>query len=138
MQSSTEKLDNASTPYPPPIRSYDLQERILIHRSHLNSKGPNHVVVVFEPSPSGRGDNARLRGISHLLTVPAERTGGHFLFSVRQKVNLHSSETLFVYIRDKVALTMSATMGDLARQYKDSEDGMLYLYYTRENTFGSC
>ncbi|MBG01394.1 MAG: hypothetical protein CL470_03905 [Acidimicrobiaceae bacterium] len=66
--------------------------------------------------------------------VPKDLTMGQFLFVIRKRINLESSQALFITING-VLSTASKTIGDMYTEQSD-DDGFLYIVYTNENTFG--
>ena len=57
-----------------------------------------------------------------------------FLYTIRKRIKLDSSEALFFFLEDVVP-NNSATIGELYNLHKD-KDGFLYITYNSENTFG--
>lgn len=66
--------------------------------------------------------------------VPNDMTMSKFIFVVRKRIQLDSSQALFITVNGVMA-TAGQTLGDLYDDQKD-EDGFLYVVYTSENTFG--
>jgi len=65
-------------------------------------------------------------------------TMAQFLFAIRGKmmVPLSSSESLFIFTNSIIPPNTS-TFGELYKNYKDEETGMLVLTLCTENTFGN-
>ena len=57
-----------------------------------------------------------------------------FLYTIRKRIKLESSEALFFFIGDVVP-NNSVSIGELYNLHKD-KDGFLYITYNSENTFG--
>jgi len=66
--------------------------------------------------------------------VPKDMTVSQFMFIIRKRINLESSQSLFITI-NSILVSSSSTVGDIYEGNKD-EDGFLYIIYTSENTFG--
>ncbi len=66
--------------------------------------------------------------------VPNELTLGQFIFIIRKRIKLNPEQGLFVFIDNK-SPTASELMISLYEKYANA-DGMLYVSYSIENTFG--
>ena len=66
--------------------------------------------------------------------VPFDFSVGHFLFIIRQNIQVSSETALYIFINNTIPAT-TTTIITLYENYKD-EDGFLYINYTTENTFG--
>ena len=66
--------------------------------------------------------------------VPKDMTMNQFIYIIRKRIDLQSSQSLFVTVNNNLAPT-NRLLGDI---YEDNanEDGFLYMIYTSENTFG--
>ncbi|EEC05413.1 gamma-aminobutyric acid receptor associated protein, putative, partial [Ixodes scapularis] len=64
--------------------------------------------------------------------VPSDITVAQFMWIVRKRIHLSPEKALFVFVG---RLMPHLSMGDLYGTYRD-EDGVLYLGYSGENTFG--
>tara|TARA_Y100000389_G_scaffold135113_1_gene132667 strand:+ start:2407 stop:2739 length:333 start_codon:yes stop_codon:yes gene_type:complete len=60
----------------------------------------------------------------------------HFMVVLRKRINISSSEALFLQLENGMMLTHTNTLGDTYNTYKDHDD-MLHLFLQKENTFGS-
>jgi GABA(A) receptor-associated protein len=72
--------------------------------------------------------------------VPREFTMGQFLFTVRKRLSLKPSEAIFVFVVNGanpqgILANTSTFLSELYNNYAD-EDGMLYMVYNIENTYG--
>ena len=67
--------------------------------------------------------------------VPKEMTAGQFTSHVRNSMNLKSSESVFMFVGKSLLPPVSKQFGDLYRE-NAAPDGMLYVTYNKENTFG--
>ena len=67
--------------------------------------------------------------------VPHDITFGQFIYVIRRRIKLGQEQGLYAFINDK----MPSTCDLMISVYKNnvSEDGMLYVNYAIENTFGS-
>jgi GABA(A) receptor-associated protein len=66
--------------------------------------------------------------------IPNEFTIGQLIYVIRQRIKLHSNEAVFIFINGKM-IPSSSVIGTIYDTEHD-EDGFLYIFYSRENTFG--
>tara|TARA_Y100000389_G_scaffold198055_1_gene233871 strand:+ start:164 stop:514 length:351 start_codon:yes stop_codon:yes gene_type:complete len=66
--------------------------------------------------------------------VPRDMSMGQFIYVIRKRIKLDSSEALFICINNHLA-SSSENLDVIYNKYKD-EDGFMYVFYTSENTFG--
>lgn len=68
--------------------------------------------------------------------APKECTVGEFMSNIRPKIKLEPHQAIFLFVGEQNVLpSVSMTMEELHQTYK-SDDGLLYLQYSGENTFG--
>jgi GABA(A) receptor-associated protein len=67
--------------------------------------------------------------------VPKELTIGQLIFAIRKRLNLSSSQAIFVIVNQSVLLSSNTVINSIYEEYKDA-DNYLYLTYCCENTFG--
>jgi len=63
-----------------------------------------------------------------------ELTMSQFLFTIRRRIELKPSESLFVLVNGQLVNGITP-LSKVHEDHKD-EDGFLYMVYTSENTFG--
>lgn len=66
--------------------------------------------------------------------VPQDMTLGQFIYIIRKRIKLESSEALFIMVNNNL-MTSTLQLCEIYENQKD-EDGFLYIVYTSENTFG--
>ena len=66
--------------------------------------------------------------------VPKDMTMSQFIFVIRKRIQLESSQSLFVMVNHRLVRS-NDQLGDIYDDRKN-EDGFLYVTYTSENTFG--
>jgi len=66
--------------------------------------------------------------------VPKNLTFGDFTCVLRQKIRLNPHDSIFLFVNDKI-VSGSLIIGHIYDYEKDT-DGILYLQYAKENTFG--
>ncbi|XP_029918584.1 microtubule-associated proteins 1A/1B light chain 3C [Myripristis murdjan] len=113
------------------------QRKCLETRKHevcsIRSKFPNKLPVIVERYI--REKTLPLLDKTKFL-VPFELTLGQFLCLLRNKIDLESSQALFLLVSEKSMSCMSASMGEVYSQYRDP-DGFLYITYASQEIFGA-
>ena len=66
--------------------------------------------------------------------VPKDLPMHQFVFIIRKRIKLESSQTLFIMVNNSL-VSSSELLGEIYEKYKDM-DGFLYMKYSSENTFG--
>lgn len=67
--------------------------------------------------------------------VPCDLTMGQFVFVIRKRIKLDSSQGLYFYVNNRNMVTSSEIISNVYHNHKD-EDGFLYIEYAGESTFG--
>ena len=98
----------------------------------MNAKYPDRVCVICERSTSS-GDIGSLDKNKYL--VPQTLTVGQFMHIIRKRLELNGVKALFLFTEKQVLPPTSMTMMELYAAHKH-DDGLLYLTYATENTFG--
>ncbi|ORZ21057.1 ubiquitin-related domain-containing protein [Catenaria anguillulae PL171] len=70
------------------------------------------------------------------FVVPGEMTVGQFMCVLRKRVRMSSTCGLFLFLANGT-IPKSAQLLTLVYSQHHDEDGFLYFYVTRENTFGN-
>ena len=110
-------------------QDHDFQKRKLIAES-IRKRYPQRVPIICEPAT----DKLKIEKIKFL--APENFKMGHFIFTIKKRIkNLNSAEAIYVFIGEKIAPT-SLTLHEIYEQYRD-DDGLLYLTFDKENTFGA-
>jgi hypothetical protein len=115
------------------IKSQYQKQRPLYQRtaefSSLHEKHPDRRCVVFDVPKD-------LKLKKYKFLTPREMTLGQLLVIIRKNIDtLPSSTALFVFTESNTIVSPSATVEKLFSSFK-SEDGALYLFLRKENTFG--
>ena len=108
---------------------YTIDERIS-ESNKIMKKYPHRVPVIVE-----KNNNCKLDDIDkNKYLVPRDLNINQLIFIIRKRINLNSSEALFIMINNKLCPS-NTCIGDI---YDDNhnDDGFLYIIYTSENTFG--
>jgi hypothetical protein len=74
----------------------------------------------------------------HKFLLDKDFIFGNFLFLIRKRFKLNPTEGLFVFASSGggVLPPGSSLMSQVYNDYKDPDDGYLYLHIAKENTFG--
>lgn len=70
------------------------------------------------------------------MSANSRLTLGEFLIKFRACLGARAGEAIFVFVDDGVLAPMSTLISSLYNCYRDS-DGILYMTYAAENTFGT-
>ena len=82
-----------------------------------------------------KAKNCKLKEMDkYKFLAPYDLTLGQFLVVIRKRIQLDTSEALFVFVSDTLINT-SQSIGNIYDEYKD-KDGFLYMTYCNENVFG--
>ncbi|XP_010896662.1 microtubule-associated proteins 1A/1B light chain 3C isoform X1 [Esox lucius] len=125
---------------PPFEKSMELmpfkQRKCLATRKHevcsIRTKFPNKLPVIVERYL--REKTLPLLDKTKFL-VPFELTLGQFLCLLRSKIDLESTQALYLLVSEKSMSSMSCSMGEIYSQYRDP-DGFLYITYASQDMFG--
>ena len=138
-----------------PFRSeYTLDER-KVESARLKEKYPDRIPIVVEADKSLKLDKCKFlvpkkctRKSKRVATgtdatqeqLPDEFTMGHAMATIRKRCALTPEQALFFFVEDgsgaKQLLSVTELISSVAARHTN-EDGFLYLYLTKENTFGA-
>lgn len=128
--------DNKST-----FRSEVMREKRVAKHKELTHQKPDRIPVVCEPTEDTRRNStdARLRPLK--MQVPRGSTFSHLIHLIRTRLTLKPEEALFCFVETSdmsgvVLPAQTATIESLANAHANLSDGFLYVYFTKENTFG--
>uniref|UniRef100_A0A803XKD4 Microtubule associated protein 1 light chain 3 gamma n=1 Tax=Meleagris gallopavo TaxID=9103 RepID=A0A803XKD4_MELGA len=68
--------------------------------------------------------------------VPEELTMTQFITIIRSRMALTATQAFYLLVNNKSLASMSLTMAEVYRDYKD-EDGFVYMTYASQEMFGS-
>ena len=98
--------------------------------SRIRSKYPDRVPIIV-----CKDKNCKLPDIDkQKFLVPKDMNLGQFIYIIRKRIKLESSEALFVLVNHSL-MTSTKLIEDIYQNNKD-KDGFLYIIYSSENTFG--
>lgn len=98
----------------------------------IKEKYPDRIPIICEKSARTGSLLPDLDKSKYL--VPHDLTIGQFMYVIRKRLKLDSSEALHLFANGHI-MTCSSTVGVAYDNYHDS-DGFLYLKYSKESTFG--
>ena len=112
------------------FKKENTEEKRKQESAKIRAKFPDRVPIIVE-----RNVNSTIAEIDKTkYLVPHDLTVGQFVYIIRKRVKLDSSEALFIFINN-VLPTTSQTLGQVYQEYQN-KDGFLYVTYSGENTFG--
>mgnify|MGYP001283531387 FL=1 len=109
-----------------------LEERINEGKK-LKERYPEKTSVICERSPSEK----RLQNLDkNKYLVPNDLTFGQFKYVIRKRMKVDSSVAIFFLYYDNTMPLDSMLMSQVYEDRKD-EDGLVYVLYSSENTYGT-
>jgi len=112
----------------------ELNKRRSNYVAELLKRYPNCIPVICHKVNARNSVNLKLNIKSKQL-VPADYQFMKFVAAIRTTADLKPGESLFFFVDNRVLIPSTTTMGDLYKRFA-SQDGMLHIQYTTENTFG--
>ena len=98
--------------------------------ARILEKYPDRIPIFVEKDPK-----CCLEDIDkNKFLVPSDMSLSQFIYVIRKRVNLDSSQALFFFINNTVP-NSNVGLNELYNTHKD-KDGFLYIIYNSENTFG--
>lgn len=102
----------------------------LAESTNIKNKYPDRIPIIVE-----KYKDCKLPVIDKCkYLVPKDMNLGQFVYIIRKRIKLESSQALFVTV-NSVLESSNTMISELYETQKD-EDGFLYIVYTSENTFG--
>lgn len=105
-------------------------EERLSESNKIRLKYPKRIPIIVEKS-----NKCELNDIDkNKYLAPDNININQFIYIIRKRINLDSSQSLFILIENRLCPSNSP-LSVIYDDYKN-EDGFLYVTYTSENTFG--
>ena len=101
--------------------------------NRLLSRYPDRIPVICKQSSTSNTDTPKIEKTKFL--VSRELTVGQFIHVVRTRIEMPAEKALFFFVNDNIIPKTSENIFSIYEQYK-SNDNLLYVTYTSENTFG--
>jgi len=117
------------------LTSYKIKKTFNERKSESDriiDKYPDRIPIICEKTLRINSNIPNLDKTKYL--VPRELTVGQFMYVIRKRLKLESSEALYIFANGHI-MSCSTLMSVAYDNYKDT-DGFLYLKYSKENTFG--
>lgn len=96
-------------------------------------KYPDRVPVIIDRADT----KVTILGKNKYL-VPKDLPLASFHKIIRKRIQLSAEEALFIFVEGaNVIAPATETMADLQTKYQNQDDGLLYLLYSKEDTFGA-
>ena len=103
--------------------------------SELLKKYPDHVPVIINRNPADK----ILRDIDkEKYLIPKNLKVSEIYLIIRKKITLDSKHAIFIFVKNHlgdVLVPIGSNIREIYDLYKN-DDGILYIVYTTENTFG--
>lgn len=109
-----------------------LDER-LKESSRMNTRYPDRVCIIVQRSKSASSGTPIIDRRKFMACHDMKY--GHFHNIIRKRLDMKPEESLITFINDNTLVTPGVSIGELYNQHK-SDDNFIYVYYTKENTFG--
>ena len=101
--------------------------------SRMNTRYPDRVCIIVQRSKSASSDTPLIDRRKFMACHDMKY--GHFHNIIRKRLDMKQEESLITFIDDNKLVPQGASVGELYSEHK-AEDKFLYVYYTKENTFG--
>jgi len=103
--------------------------------SRILHKYPGRIPIYIEAASQAVDDLDK-----HKYLVPRDLSMGQFIFMVRKRLTLNPNMAIFVFVVNEanpqgILANTSTMIGELYNDYAET-DGLLYMVYNIENTYG--
>uniref|UniRef100_A0A6C0C650 Autophagy-related protein n=1 Tax=viral metagenome TaxID=1070528 RepID=A0A6C0C650_9ZZZZ len=106
------------------------EEERIKESTKIIEKYPDRIPIVVEKSKK-----SKVKDIDkNKYLVPNDMTLSQFLYIIRKRINLDTSEALFFFVNNTLC-NNTLLLSEVYNKFKD-KDGFLYIEYSSENTFG--
>ena len=95
-------------------------------------KNPDKIPIILEKDPKCKIDGIK----KTKFLIQKDFTVNHFSKMVRALMTIPEEEALFFTAKGKYTITGQKPMGQIYKEFKDKEDGFLYIAYTTEIVYG--
>ena len=98
----------------------------------LQVKYPNKIPIILEKDPLCKFEG--IQKTRHLINK--DFTLSKFQLMIKKLLKLPEDEALFLSAKGKYNITGEKTIEEIYRNYKDKQDGFLYIMYSSELVYG--
>ena len=110
---------------------YSLQKRLEQFKK-LKKEFPNKIPIILE-----RGQDCTINKIIKTKYIlSGELEIAEFIKIIRDKLEIEPTRALFVLANGKYSISNADNLGEVYKNYKDKEDGFLYMTYSEELIYG--
>ena len=109
-----------------------LEAKRKIQCHQLLIKNPNSIPVILEKDP--RSIIQEIKKSKFL--VSKEVTVNQFILLIRGLIQISENEGIFFVVKGKYTISGDKTMEQIYNNYKDKDDGFLYIAYSSELIYG--
>ena len=98
----------------------------------LLKRNPKKIPIILEKDPK-----CKLVAIQKTkYLIQEEFSASQFIKMVKSLLNISEFEALFLTVKGKYSITGQKSMSQIYKDFKDKEDGFLYIAYTTELVYG--
>ena len=113
-------------------QEHPFEKRVEIVK-RIQERYPDRIPVIVEKVSSRSSNIPDISKKKYL--VPSEITVGQLVYQIRGQMQLDPRQALFLFVGDGALPPTGSLMSQIYQRYKD-DDGLLYIQYAGENTFG--
>ena len=95
-------------------------------------KNPDKIPIILEKDPNCKIEETK----KTKFLIQKNFTVNQFSRLIRALMSINEDEALFFTAKGKYTITGEKTMAQIYKDYKDKEDGFLYIGYTTELVYG--
>ena len=112
-------------------KDFDKEKRIEQCKALL-IREPDKIPIILEKAPDCKLEPLKKKN----FLIKKNLSITKFIDLIRKKMQLKEEEALFLSAKGKYSITGEKTIADLYKNYKDKEDGFLYIVYSSVEVFG--
>ena len=99
----------------------------------IRNQFPDKIPIICEKDPK-----SNIRDIDKTkYLVPADLTVSNFNLMIRKRIEIPQEAAFYLLANGKASITGDRLLSDVYDEYKDQEDGFLYIAYASELTWGN-
>ena len=99
----------------------------------IMASNPGKVPIICEKAP-----NSKIKQIEKSkFIVDSDLTISEFNLMIKRKFEMSQYSSLYLLVNGKIALQGNLSLSEVYEKYKDPEDGILYIIYASELTWGN-